>query len=40
MTAASYSQGRSILGKFRGEYWIYLLAGLEIIVAGGLFYAH
>lgn len=38
---ASFSQGRrSIFGKFHWEYWIYLFAGLEIIIAGGFFYAH
>jgi hypothetical protein len=40
MDAPSIRQGRSIFGKFRGEYWIYLVACLEMIVAGGLFYAH
>jgi hypothetical protein len=40
MKAPSTQGSRSIFGKFHWEYWIYLFAGLEIIIAGGFFYAH
>jgi hypothetical protein len=40
MEAPSIRRERSHFRLFRGEYWIYLLAGLEIVVASGLFYVH